>query len=303
MKYDHLVLEGAGFAGLAYIGAFKKLEQLGVLQDIKYFAGPSSGAILLAFLTFGFSPNEIQIIFETYDFKSVFKTNRLKQIWNLLRHWGLYDTVPVINALKDIIRTKIDPEITFGKLLEQTGHYLVIVVSSINAKHPLYLNPDEYPDVKVIDAIQASISIPGFFKAREYDFTGKSEMYIDGGLLDNFPSWIFTEEHDIKSVRNVHIAQNTLGIKIVHTNEMTYQDSPTTLIEYIPALAELMMRQLEHVVINESYTKQTIQLMIPDNISSTDLIFQKKIVRNYTKSEAKQQNPILYDVFYFIIYA
>jgi NTE family protein len=233
MTFKHLVLEGSGFSALAYCGAFEELEKRHILKDIKYFAGSSSGALLATLLAMNFTPKEIGDIFATYDFENVLSTSRIKMIWNLLWHFGLFSSNPIITRLKEIIKAKHDPDITFDQLFKKTGNFLVITVSSINEQQVFYISPTTHPNVKVIDAIQSSISIPLFFIPSTTKFDSISGMTVDGGVLDNYPIWIFNKNSSINTDRHTTIPENTLGLKITQPKDRSVIKTPTSLGSYI----------------------------------------------------------------------
>jgi len=49
-----------------------------------------------------------------------------------------------------------------------------------------YINPIHTPDVKVLDAVNASMSIPFVFRPRDV-FGTKNRAVVDGGTVDNYP--------------------------------------------------------------------------------------------------------------------
>ncbi len=60
IKHENLVLQGGGPKGIAYIGALKKLNEFGKLENIKNIAGTSAGAITAGMLAIGLSPEEME---------------------------------------------------------------------------------------------------------------------------------------------------------------------------------------------------------------------------------------------------
>jgi predicted acylesterase/phospholipase RssA len=61
------------------------------------------------------------------------------------------------------------------------------------------------PDVKVLDAIRMSISIPFVFTSNSFE----GDLHVDGGLIDNYPSGLFKDNLD-----------NVLGFKLVNHGEL-----------------------------------------------------------------------------------
>lgn len=66
----YLVLEGGGVKGIGYVGAIKKLEQLGVMDNIEHVAGSSAGGITALLVGLGEPSNGIESIMEQLDFTS-----------------------------------------------------------------------------------------------------------------------------------------------------------------------------------------------------------------------------------------
>ncbi len=80
----------------------------------------------------------------------------------------------------------------------------------------------ETPDMPIALAVRISASLPWFFKSVKY----QGKEYIDGGLLENFPMWIFDAEayraaghrKILRGVFDQNLA--TLGFKVDSTEEI-----------------------------------------------------------------------------------
>ena len=118
-KYENLVFEGAGQAGIIYVGCVSELEKIGILDSIKNVAGTSSGAIISMFLALGYSSEEIQTI--AYNFK-YFKMR--KGGWwifggfnRLQTRFGWYKNNKIISFIETAIKEKTgSTETTFLQL-------------------------------------------------------------------------------------------------------------------------------------------------------------------------------------------
>ena len=62
-----LVLSGGGAKGLAHIAVIRALEENGILID--YIAGTSMGAIVAGLYAAGYSPDEMEKLFKSEQFK------------------------------------------------------------------------------------------------------------------------------------------------------------------------------------------------------------------------------------------
>ena len=272
MTITNLVLEGGGIRALSYLGALEELETRKMLFDVQYFAGSSAGGFLAALLAMKFTPKDISHLFDTIDItETIPNYGYVRRIWHVLKHWGMYPTDGIRNAVKTIICNKFDEDLTLGELYFITGNYLVLTVCCLDTMSPVYLNPNTYSHVKLIDAMVATISVPGFFEPKVYNFDSRSYYYIDGGVVDNYPLWIFNdlsllESGQIHEIDKLNINPNTLGLKLLSENEentpniVIHPTRATSLRSYATLLWSTINIQLERINITSSYIKQTIAI-------------------------------------------
>ena len=83
--------------------------------------------------------------------------------------------------IKEIMSLKIDTEITFIQLYRYTSILFTVPALNISDSKVEYFNYKNTPDIKVIDAIVASSSLPLLFPP--YKINGS--YYYDGGLCNN----------------------------------------------------------------------------------------------------------------------
>jgi NTE family protein len=76
----NLIFEGGGVKGIAYVGALKKLDEKGVLSNVKRVGGTSAGAIMALLCGLNYSLAEIETILKELDF-----TKFLDNSWGILR--------------------------------------------------------------------------------------------------------------------------------------------------------------------------------------------------------------------------
>jgi NTE family protein len=264
-----LVIEGAGLPGFAYLGALHELEANSLLHHVKYFAGASSGAIFATLLALNCSVDVIINFFGQQDVSTVIPNYwMVRRVWNLVRHWGAYPTTRIKAELQKLMP---NPDVTFGELYEQMGNYLVIVVSCVNTMSPVYLNPVTHKDVKIIDGLLASISIPMFFRATEYNFDSNLYYYVDGGVMDNFPIWIFNDLELLESgcwieIDRTYVSNDTLGLKILSTHEEHTKSvhkgnqKPSSALSYLYLLIMGIILQVERLTISDTYLERTIAI-------------------------------------------
>ena len=190
-KFKNLVFEGGGVKGIAYVGALQVLEQEEVLEDIENVAGTSAGAITAALVALNYTPKEIHDIIIDMNFK------KFEDGWcpfRLFTTYGLYKGDALLNWMKDKMERKnLDPNVTFEELA-QKGSYrdLKVFATDLYTKSIQEFSSLKSPKTRVAEAVRASMSIPLFFKS--WKFTNQEpndHIYVDGGVLFNFPIEIF----------------------------------------------------------------------------------------------------------------
>jgi len=269
--YKHIVFEGTSIKALSYCGVIDELETQGHISHMTHFAGVSSGAVFALMLAIGYSAQEITDFFSPERIRGIIPNNsKLYILYNLLRYMGFYSQDCVRDALKEIIVRKFPPTLTFGELYNQTGHVLVIGVTRLVEHSGLYLNPFSYPNVSVLDAVTASICLPIFFIPRVYNFTGEKLLYVDGGVSNDFPLWIFNDDELLKQGRYTALrigrtmSPYTLGIQA--SDSIYRAKNADGWLSYVKALLRTLLVQAE-TILNYS-SSQVINVKLPYAMSS-----------------------------------
>lgn len=188
---DTLCLQGGGCKDIVIIGALRILEERGILQNIKNYAGSSAGAIIITLLCIGYTPNEIEDTIFSQNSKLV-NDLFIKIPFHLLFKYGLYDGMKMVKYIEKLFIEKgFDPNITFEQLNKRCNKILVLTGTSLNIMDTFYFNCHTTPDMKVIDALRISISIPLFFTSVEYIINSVKHTFVDGGVLNNCPMYYF----------------------------------------------------------------------------------------------------------------
>ncbi|MGO9581827.1 MAG: patatin-like phospholipase family protein [Acidimicrobiales bacterium] len=214
--YADGVFEGGGVLGLAFLGAARCCAEVGIRW--KGLAGTSTGAITASLLAAVPAIDDLERIFGAVDFRSFVgeKTSRriidfhpsedldhpAQMLVRLLvaQQLGQYSSEPFRRWLQDSL--KLGGVATFtdvGK--DDPEHALKVVVSDLTRGQMLVL-PDDLPEGEratfpVAEAVRLSMSIPLFFApGRLHD-----DYIVDGGILSNYPVWIFDETDPSKQPR------------------------------------------------------------------------------------------------------
>lgn len=177
-KYDTLVLSGGGVKGYTYLGIIKFLEQRNLIQNINNYSGTSIGSIFCFLLILGYTYNELECLFLNINLLKL-KSFSIKNLI-LKDTWGVNDNKNLIFILHLACKFKgVSPNITFKELNKK----FYIVATKLPTFEEVVFSNETTPDLKIINAIQASINIPIFFN--KYNLNGV--YFIDGGFTNNFP--------------------------------------------------------------------------------------------------------------------
>jgi NTE family protein len=209
--FEHLVFQGGGVVGIAYAGALEALEQQGILPRIQRVAGTSAGAITATLVALRYSPAEIRTILADLDFRR-FKDagGKLHGAEQLLHKFGIYRGETFRDWLRGVIAKKAeDPGLTFAGLQADPRFAdLHVVATDLNRGASVVFSFDTTPQLAVADAVRRSMSIPLFYEA----VADGETLYIDGGVMRNYPLHIFDPLADGSAPPN----PRTLGLSLLH---------------------------------------------------------------------------------------
>jgi predicted acylesterase/phospholipase RssA len=134
--------------------------------------------------------------------------------YNLFSKLGLDDGQRFEIVLKKFFKAKsIDPGITFSELYKMTHKTLIVTGSCINDKKVYYFSHDTHPNMKVVDALRISISVPIFYTPRKY----KGKVFLDGGCIDNYPMALF--QHKLQKVIGIYVAEHREHVDKINSIE------------------------------------------------------------------------------------
>lgn len=206
----NIVFEGGGIRGIAYCGALDHLEKAGQLDQLERVGGTSAGAITAAFLAVGYSAEEISDIIYYTDF-SDFNDGKYSVAggtYRMVEGYGWYMGDAFIGWLESHISKKTrDKDITFAQLHEgklDKGYYdLYTTGTDLSYQTPVVFGYETYPDMRIVDAIRISMSVPFWYMAvgidesgaiiEHEDWNNTTRIMVDGGLVMNFPIRIFDD--------------------------------------------------------------------------------------------------------------
>lgn len=251
------VFSGGGVKGIAMIGAIKAIEEKGF--TFIRVAGTSAGSIIASLVASGYSSDEIYKMMDEINLKDFLDPRKTFLPapfgkWILL-YWrlGLYKG----NVLEGWIAEKLALKgiRTFADL---PPNKLRVIASDLTNGRLVVL-PNDLPKYgisietfPISKAIRMSCSIPYFFEPVKIKSGDASNVVVDGGVLSNFPMWLFDQEN-VKKVRPV------IGIKLTSngTNHPP-KNKINNAIQMFEALFETMKDAHDARYISRKHEKNII---------------------------------------------
>ena len=225
------VFEGGGVKGIGLVGAVAVAEERG--YHWVNLAGTSAGAIVAALLAAGYRAAELKEVLQELDYNRFKDTSLLDRVpfagplASLVFEKGIYEGKFFENWMRGLLREKQVE--TFKDLIiedyqdDARYRFRLRVIASDISRGRLLVLPQDIADygmipenLDVATAVRMSMSIPFFFEPIELRNmkTNQASYIVDGGLLSNFPVWLFDSEGSIPQ-------WPTFGFKLVEPGEGT----------------------------------------------------------------------------------
>ena len=173
MKSIGIALGGGGARGFCHIAFLKVLDELGLKPKI--ISGTSIGSIIGSFYAAGMSAEAMGDLLESVGFKEIRKMMDL----NIFNDSALFKG----RGVEEFIEEKL-PVDTF----EECEIPIKIVSADFWGRQQVIFESGD-----LIEAIRASMSLPGVFEPVEY----KNQVLIDGGAVNPVPYDIIQKQCDI----------------------------------------------------------------------------------------------------------
>ncbi len=208
--FKNLVFEGGGVKGIAYVGALDILEKEGILQDIERVAGTSAGALVAVLVGLGYSTEELGEVLWDLNFQNFLDDSfgQVRDIQRLINEYGWYKGDFFRDLVAGYIKDKTgNGEATFKDLADaKKFRDIYLIGADLSTGFSKVFSFKHTPNAKVADAARISMSIPLFFKAVQ-GVNGDGHIYVDGGLLDNYPIKVFDRTSFISRKCNIRTTE------------------------------------------------------------------------------------------------
>lgn len=252
-KYASLVLSGGGVRGALYPGALTALEEAGVLQHVKSYAGTSAGSGTAAFLAVGLSALDIRTVLAETSLKdlvdyslpsslrrALFGIGTSYLAETLATRKGFFSGKKMQDQFDMVIQRKYcadylgmafhevkadSPELHDG-VCEQFKHVTFsalpedvdLRLTGFDITHGMlrWFDKKNTPTMPISLAIRISSGIPWMFEPEEWD----GALYVDGGVLRRMPVDAFPPEDMLV----MKISEDFIPIKPNDVSKMSFID-------------------------------------------------------------------------------
>lgn len=201
-----LVLSGGGAKGLTHIGIIRALEENNI--PIDYITGTSMGAIVGSLYAMGYSPDDMEELLKSEDFKRWYSGEvEEKYMYYFKKNQPTPELFNIRFSFKDSLSIK--PQFLPTSVINPIQMNLVFIdlyaraTAACGADFDKLFVPfrciasDVYNKKQLIlkqgdlgDAVRASMSFPFMFKPIEMD----GLLAYDGGIYNNFPTDVMRED-------------------------------------------------------------------------------------------------------------
>ena len=208
------------------------------------------------------------------------------RIFNAYNNCGIYTIQIFIKALKPLFKLKeISLDITMKELHLKSKKLLNIYATDTKTLEKKLFNYIETPDLKVMEAIYMSCSVPIIFKPMMY----KDNYYIDGAFSCRFPI--------DDAMKNTESNDEILGINVKNNKESNLDCK--NLLTYISTLTRKYANNKILVYDEKNFDKINIFHISSDNFSLdetynilTDISYRRSQLENIEELAIKFINEL-----------
>jgi NTE family protein len=278
-QFVDLVFEGGGVKGVGLAGAYSMLEERGF--EAKNVAGTSAGAITAALIAAGYKADELREIIVSLNFRQFQdeawedRIPLIDRTVSILLDQGVYEGQRFYEWMKELLEAKgirTFRDLVIQEFAEDPKYRskLQVIASDVTGRRLLVLPRDasqlglDPDDLEVAQAVRMSMSIPFFFEPVRVtnEKTGEKHTIVDGGMLSNFPVWLFDCEKDEEP------EWPTFGCLLVEPEpekpvaaRLDKDDRGfSALIDYIKAMAQTMMEAHDRLYVQQAQWARTIPI-------------------------------------------
>ena len=250
----YLILSGGGVKVVSIIGAIKALDSKGLLKNVKEVSGVSAGAWLAFMLSAGLSIQTLESLVLGFEFGHIRNLNP-EGLMSFPETLGIDDGTNLMKFLESIFRVaiKISPTVTFSEFNSLNLSKIKFRCWATDLKDHITceFSLEETPNVRIIDALRASMALPLYFTPIIHPDTGN--LLSDGGIQGSLPM------HALNDIER----NNCIGIGFSQVSE---QKNPSDIMSFVSALFSCLIHS-RHEKILSKWDSKIIKIPIYNTAS------------------------------------
>ena len=238
---SHIILSGGGIKCLSYIGALQELEERNLLNRVNEYTAVSAGAFMAFVYTIGYSLKDISNLVSHLNLSTIQNIDD-NLLFSFFDEFGIDNGLNLEKLIESFLKHKgYNRHITFKQLYSIKKVVLRFYAVDLNESVLKEFSVHTTPDISLIFALRASMSIPGYFTPLVDPVTG--HYYVDGALLNNYPITLVNDT-------------NILGISFDYSP--VYIDKIESIQSYFNQLISCFYNKLEEIPLK--YKEKTIYI-------------------------------------------
>lgn len=273
----NIVFSGGGLKGWAYIGSIRALNELLDINQIEQVIGTSIGSLFGLFYILQIEWKYLLDFFINLDFKELIDID----IDNIFTNQSILKGHMYTKLIKNIIGTKVNPDITFRDLFKKCKILFTVNAFNITKSKNQYFNYLLTPNVKVVDVLLASSSIPIIFPpCKIRSNAGSADWYYDGGITNNCAFELVNELQTIVLDIGIYDNTNNTNIKIYDliTALSTISNNMNSNKKSNYIIFDLINKKYKNDILNINQSKDDIfTIYINGYIHTKNLLFNNFI--------------------------
>lgn len=196
MTIKNIVLSGGAYKGFYTIGALKHLSKIQFynIDNIENIYGVSVGSLIGLILCLKLDWNDMIEHAINRPWQKLFQFGP-EDILDVFVKKGLMKKSFIYSIFDNFFKNAgVNKSITMKELYEFSGVNMHIYTTNLSTFKLVEINHETHPDIKVLDAVYMSCSMPFIFQPEFID----ADCYVDGGVINPYPLNICLKYHDNK---------------------------------------------------------------------------------------------------------
>ena len=185
MTIKHIVLSSGSYKGVYMLGVLKHLKDIQYysINNIENIYAVSVGSILAVLLAMKLDLNDITNYVIDRPWGKLFSIES-ENLINSLYSKGMLDITIFYSLFENFFKKeKINKDITMQEFYDKYKIRLQFIALNINSFENEVFSHEKTPDLKLIEAVYMSCSLPFIFVPNIYN----NNYYLDGGLINPYP--------------------------------------------------------------------------------------------------------------------